>query len=366
MYKNKNIYDAHVHAHPYYDDLDAVINGALDFLSFTGLSGANILLMKGRMDALGNDSIYLYLKTLYPEKFSVHNGLAIGFKNIPDDAEGLKTQVQDMIDVGFDGLKMINMGSTKDTWGFEFDDERMDPMWDLLEETQFPIIWHVGNTEHWPNQRGPRSEILLQNPFKPGNEPNNEPLYARLENVLRKHPKLNLVIPHWLFMCEKKGRLEEFMDNHPNVTIDVCPGSGMLHYMGNEREYWRNFVIKYQDRLVFGTDNALNRIYGALELQLNVRRFLETDETFFTPFDGGHSWGFDVTGIGPFSDDIIRKIYKDNYFKIHGGATRPVNKENAIRYLEKELSQIEQLNEEVPAKNIAFVKEVIKRFKAME
>ena len=75
-----------------------------------------------RSDALGNDSVYLYLKALYPDKFSVYNGLAIGYDSIPYDAEGLVTQVKDMIAAGFDGLKMINNRSTKDTWGFEFDD----------------------------------------------------------------------------------------------------------------------------------------------------------------------------------------------------------------------------------------------------
>lgn len=222
MYNNKKIYDAHVHAHPYTNDLDETIQSALDYLSFTSVAGVNILLMRGMMDALGNDSVYLYLKTLYPEKFSVYNGLAIGFDTIPYDAEGLLQQVKDMRAAGFDGLKMINNRSTKDTWGFEFDDPRFDLLWDYLEETQYPITWHIGNTERWPHQRGPKSEILKDHPFIPGNEPNNEPLYTRLENVLAKHPNLHLAIPHWLFMAENRQRLEDFMERHPNVTLDAC------------------------------------------------------------------------------------------------------------------------------------------------
>lgn len=366
MYNNKEIYDAHVHAHPYTDDLDECVQSALDYLSYTGLSGLNILLMRGGMDALGNDSVYLYLKAMYPEKFSVCNGLAIGFSSIPYDAEGLVTQVKDLMAAGFDGLKMISNRSTMDTWGFEFDDERLDPMFDLLEQTQFPVIWHIGNTERWPVQRGPKSEVLKTRPFKPGNEPNNEPLYSRLENVLAKHPKLNLVIPHWLFMSENRQRLEAFMENHPNVAIDACPGSGMLHYMGLDAESWRNFVIKYQDRLIFGTDNFLERIDGALELQLHLRRFMETDETFFTPFDGHHSWGFDITGIGPFSDEIMQKIRRDNFNRVRGGV-HPVNTPGVIAYLEKELSQIEQMDEKnAPAESKGFVREVIRRLKAMQ
>lgn len=365
MFDNKKIYDGHVHANPFSDDLDECIGGALDYLSFTGISGANILMLRGALNPLGYESIYLYLKALYPEKFSVYNGLAIGYKSIPCDTDSLVIQVQDMIDVGFDGLKMITTGSTKDSWGFELDDEYADPMWDLLEETQFPIVWHVGNTENWPSQRGPGSDTLHEKPFVPGNESNNAPVYNRLEHVLLKHPNLHLAIPHWLFLCEHRNSLEAFMENHPNVWIDVCPGSGMLYYMGQDPENWRNFVLKYQDRLYFGTDNKLDRISGALELQLHLRRFLETDETFFVPFDGDHSWGFDITGIGPFSNDIINKINNENFYRFRGGI-HPVNIENAIKYLEKELNQMNQMKENrALLKGRIFVQEVLARFKAM-
>lgn len=365
MYQNHHIYDAHVHAHPYTNDLDETIQSALDYLSFTGLAGLNILLMRGRMDALGNDSIYLYLKALYPEKFSVYNGLAIGYESIPYDAEGLLQQVKDMREAGFDGLKMINNRSTKDTWGFEFDDPRFDLMWDYLEETQYPITWHIGNTERWPHQRGPKSEILKDHPFIPGNEPNNEPLYTRLENVLTKHPNLHLAIPHWLFMAENRQRLEDFMERYPNVTLDACQGSGMLWYMGRDREGWHDFIMKYQDRIYFGTDNMLDKIDGALELTLNLRRFLETNETFFTPFDGRHAWGFDLIGIGPFPDEVMQKINRDNFDKFRGGV-KPVDIGNALAYLQKELSQIEQLpKDQVLESGKAFLREVIFRMKKM-
>lgn len=366
MYQVKKIYDSHVHAFPTSDNLDKCVQDALDYLSFTGVKGINILQLKGffEADVLGNDSVYLYLKALYPDKFSVYNGIAIGYSSIPDDAQGLAEQVQDLIDAGFDGLKMINNKSTLSSWGFEFDDARMDPMWDLLEETRFPIIWHIGNTERWPAQRGPGSEAQNKAPYHPGNEPNNDPIYRRLEHVLEKHPKLNLTIPHWLFMCENGLRLTSFMERHPNVNIDITPGSGMYYYMSQNKAFWRDFILQYQDRLVYGTDNFMNRLVGAVELSLHIRRYLETDETYFTPCVG-HSWGFDISGLGPFSEDILDKIYWKNFERIRGGICR-VDPKKAADYLRKEQAQIEQLSEkDAPPKCRKLVADIIGRFEAM-
>ena len=362
MYDPKKIYDAHVHFHLVADSLDENLQNILDFQSFADVAGSNILLLRERLNCLGDEAPCLVAKALYPEKVSVFNGLAVGYSTIPVDAEGLVEQVQDMIDAGFDGFKMITTASTRENWGFEIDDERCDPMFDLLEETQFPITWHVGNTEHWPERRGIGVE---QAPPKPAVAPNNDPLYARLEHVLEKHPRLNLMIPHWLFMSEHFERLDDFMRRHPNVAIDVTQGSGMLHYMGLEQEKWHDFVLRYQDRVVFGTDCFLFIMRGCLELQTVMRRFMETDDTFYVPFVPKHAWGFDVGGIGLFDDALLQKLYRDNFDRIRGGV-RPLNIPKAIAYMEKELRQMEPLSlEQVPERNRAVTREAIARLKGM-
>lgn len=365
MFGNEKIYDAHVHVHPYWDDLDEIVQISLDYLSFTGLAGMNFLFLRERINAPGDDSAFLYLKALCPEKISLFSGMAIGFDSIPDDADALAQQVRDLIEAGFDGFKMISTGSTRALWGNEIDEERFEPMFKVLEETRFPVTWHVGNTEHWPARHGPGTEKLKDIVYKPGNEPNNEPLYERLEHVLERHPNLNLMIPHWIFMAEHRERVEDFMVRHPNVTLDITPGSGMLYYMSQNRDKWHEFVVKYQDRLIFGTDNFIERMSGAVDLQTTVRRFMETDDRFFVPFVPSHSWGFELTGIGPFDELIMQKIWRENFDRIRGGI-HPLKLEKTIAYLEKELLQLEQSRDErIPERNRILTREVIRRLKAM-
>lgn len=98
MYELKRIYDAHVHYRPISDSFDENIQNIQDFLGFSTIAGINILLLRERLNTLGDDAPCLYAKALYPEKVSVFNGLAIGYSTIPVDSEGLVNQVKELIE----------------------------------------------------------------------------------------------------------------------------------------------------------------------------------------------------------------------------------------------------------------------------
>lgn len=56
---------------------------------------------------------------------------------------------------------------------------------------------------------------------------------------------------------------EEYLDNYPNLYVDLSMGGGIpryFKYFKNEmdREKVRSFILKYQDRLVYGTDMILS------------------------------------------------------------------------------------------------------------
>lgn len=357
--QDKLIYDPHVHASPNSENLDVCVDTALNFLQVNMLAGVNILVIRNAMFGMGHDALYLYLKLLYPEKFSVYGGLQAGLPGISRDAQSFAEQVRQMRDVGFDGVKIWINGSTRDSWGFELDDAVLDPMWSYLEQTQFPLLIHVGNTEHWP----PNSPAALEKRRSTQiNESSNEPLYARLERVLERHPNMNITIAHFLFMCEQKERLAALMERYPSLKLDICPGTAMYYYMSQHLDFWRDFFLRYQDRLLFGTDNHVEQP-GGLEQIRQVRRFLETDETAPVEFFGRKDWSFDYTGIGPLDDAILKKLYWTNFERVRG-SVRPVHVENAIAYLEQELLQMEQMDERTASKTSrSITRQVLARMK---
>lgn len=92
MPNNRMIYDPHVHAVPTSDNLDECVNWALQFLEEDGVEGMNILVIKNAMMGMGHDGLYLYLKLLYPDKFSVYGGLATGLPGSPRTPRAMWTR----------------------------------------------------------------------------------------------------------------------------------------------------------------------------------------------------------------------------------------------------------------------------------
>lgn len=81
---------------------------------------------------------------------------------------------------------------------------------------------------------------------------------------------------------------------------------------------WHDFFVKYQDRILFGTDNLCGDSAKNIK---EARMFLKTDKEFWCPF-----WGFNVRGI--YLDNVtLEKIYFNNFIRYAGKAPRKLNME---------------------------------------
>ncbi len=81
--------------------------------------------------------------------------------------------------------------------------------------------------------------------------------------------------------------------------------------LGRQPYSARRFLIKYQDRVLFGTDTPPNReAYGM------YFRFLETDDEYFDPAGGHHRQGlWNIYGVF-LPDDVLAKLYNGNAQKL--------------------------------------------------
>lgn len=111
-------------------------------------------------------------------------------------------------------------------------------------------------------------------------------------------------------MPEELHRVANWLDVYSNFYVDIDTRMGEL----DRQPYTaRRFMIKYQDRVLFGTDTRPNaaayRVYY---------RFLETDDEYFDsnpahPYQG--RWM--VYGLH-LPDTVLEKIYNKNALKILG------------------------------------------------
>jgi predicted TIM-barrel fold metal-dependent hydrolase len=95
---------------------------------------------------------------------------------------------------------------------------------------------------------------------------------------------------------------------------------GQVQFQSNlDRDKVRRFFIRYQDRLVYGTDTAQNAADKSAELRREAHetwlrdwRYLNTEQTFKDP-----ELDAPVHGLG-LPRDVVRKIYSGNAERWYG------------------------------------------------
>ena len=99
--------------------------------------------------------------------------------------------------------------------------------------------------------------------------------------------------------------MAKWLDKYPNLYIDI---DARISELGRQPYTARKFLIKYQDRVLFGTDTPPNdreayRIYY---------RFLETDDEYFDCQKSHHLQGFWMIYGVFLPKDVLAKMYYKN------------------------------------------------------
>lgn len=225
---------------------------------------------------------------------------------------------------GVRGLKIFkDLGLTiKDKSGkvVPIDDPRLDPVWTKAGELGIPVLIHVGDpiaffkpidrfNERWLQLRRHPDWSFYGPQF-----PAREELLAQQDRLLAKHPKTVFIGAHMGSSAEDLQALSRIVDQHPNFFVDI---SGREAELGRQPYSARRFLIKYQDRVLFGTDRYPGR--PDQPRYLIYYRFLETDDEYFDYYD--HP--FPPTGewriYGVFlPDEVLKKIYFQNAERLLG------------------------------------------------
>ncbi len=195
------------------------------------------------------------------------------------------------------------------------DDPRLDPVWEKAGELNMPVLMHTGDPVAFfrPsdrfNERYEQLQVSSDWSFYGDHIPDYEDIIVQRENVLAKHPNTIFIGAHMGMCAEDLAYLGGLLDRYGNFFIDL---SASIPIMGRTPYSTREFFIKYQDRILYGSDGVPH--------YENIRshfRFLETfDEYMDYPMRHEVNQGrYQVYGIG-LPDDVLEKIYYKNAEKI--------------------------------------------------
>jgi uncharacterized protein len=253
-----------------------------------------------------------------PDRFLVY--FAPDFSKIDEPDFGLKEaqRLAEAVKMGIKGMKIFKaLGLTiRDKSGnlVAVDDPRVDPLWAKCGELGIPVEIHVSDPSAFftpIDQFNERYDELAAHPdwsFYGPQFPAKDSVLAQRNRVIARHPGTIFIGAHMGNSPENLQRVGEWLDRYPNFYVDI---DARINELGRQPVTARKFLIKYQDRVLFGTDTPPNaeayRIYY---------RFLETDDEYFDAAGGHHLQGrWMIYGVN-LPDEVLEKIYNKNALRL--------------------------------------------------
>ncbi len=228
------------------------------------------------------------------------------------------------------------------------DDPKLDAIWETCGKHQKPVVIHVSDPAAFftPLDRyNERWHELNANPhwlFYGPQYPQRQDILDQLHRAIAKHPETKFVNTHFGNNAEDLKAVGEQLDKYPNMYVDF---DARISELGRQPYSARRFFIKYQDRILFGTDTTPRR--DAFRIYY---RFLETDDEYFDCAASHHLQGFwRIYGIF-LPDDVLEKIYYKNAEKILGGMTPVAKAESNAPDLNKPVITLTEVHQTLSVK----------------
>jgi len=209
----------------------------------------------------------------------------------------------------------------RDTAGrlLAIDDPRLAPIWRRAGELGIPVLIHVSDPVGFflPIDRHNEHYLTLQEfpAWSFSDSPvSKEELLGQRNRMIAAHPETTFLLPHVANHPEDLASVAELLDARPNVVIDF---SARIDELGRQPYSARDFLIHYQDRVLFGLDMPVS-----VEAYRCYFRFLETRYEYFDYPDYIGRFGvytrWKLYGLH-LPDDVLRKIYHENATRVIPG-----------------------------------------------
>jgi predicted TIM-barrel fold metal-dependent hydrolase len=144
------------------------------------------------------------------------------------------------------------------------DDPGFDPVLAHVQALGLPLIGHQGEPYNcWlpldrmttENDRSYFREHPQYHMYLHPELPSYEQQMSARDRMLDHHPGLRFIGAHMASLEWDVDRLGAFLDAHPGAVIDLAARMTQVQYQSHrDRERVRGFFIRYQDRILYGSD----------------------------------------------------------------------------------------------------------------
>jgi len=273
-------------------------SGNIDtFLKAAGTLGVSKVVFVTTGSSPDNDGYKTHWKSLIKKVKESYPDKVIPFCSIDESDPQAAELVEQYIQEGAKGLKLI--GGHPNFYDDPLNSENMYKVYRVVAKHNIPILLH-------------------------GSLINVPELQDQLDQVYSDFPEITFIHAHYASTIMRGINLElcaEFLDKHPNLYIDLSMGGGIKRYHGYFKQDLakvKDFILAYQDRLLFGSDIILSSgaskdfdwIYQRMRCDIDLHEQAE-----YTCEFGEKDWvhqGFNL------DKEVLRKLYYDNPNKVFG------------------------------------------------
>jgi predicted TIM-barrel fold metal-dependent hydrolase len=202
------------------------------------------------------------------------------------------------------------------------DDPRLYPIWKKAGDLGVPVLIHSTDPVGFflpVDEKNEHFSTLITYPgwsFQDSAFTKWEILELR-SRMIADHPGTTFILPHVANNPEDLDWVAALLGRLPNVCVDF---SARMDELGRQPYTARDFLIQYQDRVLFGSDMPVSP-----EMYRAYFRFLETNDEYFDyPGYVGEFTNFTrwkIYGLH-LPDDTLRRIYNGNALRVIPGLKR--------------------------------------------
>lgn len=255
----------------------------------------------------------------YKNRFVFFTGLNLRDVG-PGSGARIAAQLEADVKSGAVGIGEINKGfglySRKaDGSRLKLDDPELDVVWETAARLKIPVFIHTADPAEFFEPLDYHNERWLELALYPDRRyqdrtrfPSFEDLMGERDRLLARHPKTTWVIAHLGWHANDVARLGKMFDAMPNLYSEV---GAVLYDLGRQPRAAREFLIKYQDRILFGKDSFQPDEYPY------YWRVFETFDEYFDYYRDYHAF-WKLYGLG-LPDSVLKKLYYGNALKITPG-----------------------------------------------
>lgn len=262
-------------------------------------------------------------KGRYPDRFVVFANLNFADLDEPGYGQRAAARLEQDVKNGAQGLKIFkNLGldlKYKDGRRVPTDTPDLDAVWETCARLKIPVLIHTGEPQPFfdpvdrYNERWLELKLFPQRARPADRYPSFEAVMAEQERLFARHPKTTFISAHLAWRGNNLAKLGDMLDRLPNMYTEV---GAILAELGRQPVTAREFLTRYQDRVLFGKD-----AYNVKEYQCYFQVF-ETRDEYLDCHRRYHAhwnlYGLDLP------DEVLKKIYYKNALKLLPGINAAV------------------------------------------